>query len=136
MPEDCRNVVAADFDGNGLPDLAVTTFELWPDERQVMHLFPNFHQTKNHWIGFKLRESKDWPPLMGAQLQIKYQNKTLTRPIITGDGYRTQSPYQFHFGIGQTDQIDEMILQWPDGTRYTLSPNDIDRYHLVEPVRR
>ena len=136
MPEDCRNVVAADFDGNGLPDLAVTTFELWPDERQVMHLFPNFHQTKNHWIGFKLRESRDWPPLMGAQLQIKYQNKTLTRPIITGDGYRSQSPYRFHFGIGQTDQIDEMILQWPDGTRHSFTPEDIDRYHLVEPVRR
>jgi len=132
MPEDCRNVVAADFDGNGLSDLAVTTFELWPNERQVLHLFPNFHQTKNHWIGFELSESKDWPPLMGSKLQIKYDGKTVSHPIITGDGYRTQSPYRAHFGLGEVDQVDEVIMKWPDGTNYRFTPNKVDQYHLVE----
>ena len=132
MPEDCRNVVAADFDNNGLPDLAVTTFELWPDERQILHLFPNFQKTQNHWIGFELRESKDWPPLMGAKLQIKYQGKTITRPVITGDGYRTQSPYRVHFGLGQMGRIDEVVLKWPDETGYSYVPPEVNRYYSVE----
>ena len=132
LPEDCRNVVAGDFDGNGLPDLALTTFELWPDERQMLHLFPNFLQTKNHWIGFELRESKNWPPLMGSKLQIKTNHKTFTHPVITGDGYRTQSPYRVHLGLGQADHIGEMILKWPDGTRHTFTPDKVDRYYIVE----
>jgi hypothetical protein len=136
MPEDCRNVVAADFDNNGLPDLALTTFELWPDERQVLHLFPNFQKTQNHWIGFELNESKDWPPLMGAKLQMKYEGKTITHPIITGDGYRTQSPYRVHFGLGQVDRIDQVILKWPAETGHSYVPSEVNRYYPVERNER
>ncbi len=132
MTQDCRNVVAADFDGNGLPDLAVTTFELWPDERQVLHLFPNYHQTEHQWIGVELREKENWPPLMGAKLKIKSRNRTFVHPVITGNGYRSQSPYRVHFGLGQADSVDEVTINWPDGTKLMFPIDMVNRYHRID----
>lgn len=131
MAEDCRNVVAADLDGNGLPDLAVTTFELWPNEKQVLHLFPNFHQTEHQWAGFDLRHAEGYPPLMGGHLRIETTGRSFSHPIVTGDGYRSQSPYQVIVGLGVAESIQKATLRWPNGETFTMDRAEVRNYHVM-----
>lgn len=131
MGEDCRNVVSADLDGNGLPDLAVTTFELWPDEKQVLHLFPNFYQSEHEWVGVNLLQDKEFPPLMGAQLKIETNRRVHTHHIVSGDGYRTQSPYQYVLGLRDSEHVQTMVVEWPNGQSVAVDRVKVNEYNVV-----
>lgn len=130
MSEDCRNVVATDLDGNGLPDLAVTTFELWPDEKQALHLFPNFHHAEQRWVGVDLRHGKKHSPVMGAQVKIQTDRRMYVRPIVSGDGYRSQSPYQFMIGLGDSESVQKVTLEWPNGVTAAMDRVEAGGYNV------
>jgi hypothetical protein len=66
LEADSRNVVATDLNGDGAPDLAVTTFEVYPRARQTLKIF------ENHL------------PQQGRRSAVKYK--------VTGDSYRSQAP--------------------------------------------
>jgi len=124
-------VVSADLDGNGLPDLAVTTFELWPDEKQVLHLFPNFYQSEHEWVGVNLLHDKEFPPLMGAQLKIETNRRVHTHHIVSGDGYRTQSPYQYVLGLRDSEHVQTMVVEWPNGQSVAVDRVKVNEYNVV-----
>jgi hypothetical protein len=67
LEADSRNVVAADLNGDGKPDLIVTTFEVHPRIRQTIKIFENHLDQKS--------PAKPAPP------KVK----------VTGDSYRSQS---------------------------------------------
>jgi hypothetical protein len=133
MPQDCRNVVSADLDLNGTLDLVVTTFELWPNERQVLHIFPNFHKSEHHWIGLTPQASRDYPPLMGGKLIIQTPEGSITRPILSGDGYRSQSPYQRVVGLGSGVTVEDVNIIWPNGKMKSFGALSADLHHVLHP---
>src|SRR3989442_1028566 len=100
MERDCRNVVADDLDGDGRPDLLVTTFEEWPAPRQELHIFQNNSSAPGNWIGVRLREAGHGHSPVGATIVLTSPTGRQTRRIVTGDSYRSQSSTTAHFGLG------------------------------------
>ena len=131
LSQDCRNVVAADLDLNGRPDLCVISFELWPDERQALHLFPNFLETDHHWLGLSLDEGQGPESFMGCVVELRLPGETVPQVVVSGDGYRTQSPYQLLFGLGELSEVEEVLVAWPSGATLRLKHPEVDRYHRL-----
>ena len=131
LSQDCRNVVAADLDLNGRPDLCVVSFELWPDERQALHLFPNFLETNHHWLGLSLQEGRGPESFMGCVVELRLPGETVPQVVVSGDGYRTQSPYQLLFGLGESTQVEEVNISWPSGRSLRFMNPEVDRYHRL-----
>ena len=53
--------------------------------------------------------------------------------VTAGDGYACKNESLIAFGLGLTDQIDDVTVQWPDGIEQTFSIPQLDqRYLLVE----
>ena len=48
--------------------------------------------------------------------------------ISSGDSYRTQHPSVIHFGLGETQRVDQATIRWPDGTQETLGGLGINQY--------
>ena len=131
LSQDCRNVVAADLDLNGRPDLCVISFELWPNERQALHLFPNFLETDHHWLGLSLDEGQGPESFMGCVVELRLPGETVPQVVVSGDGYRTQSPYQLLFGLGELSEVEEVLVAWPSGATLRLKHPEVDRYHRL-----
>jgi hypothetical protein len=131
LQEDCRNVVTDDLDGDGRQDLLVTTFEVWPQSKQVLHVYRNSLAATGNWIGFRFPEQARTPSPVGAQVLVHFSDGTRVRQIVTGDSYRSQHANTVHFGLGRSERVGSAEIQWINGPKLTLPEPEINRYHEV-----
>lgn len=125
VTEDCRNVVAGDFDEDGRMDLALTTYEQWPVTRQRLLIFRNRCVNDGHWIGYRLNA-----PAPGSHLEVTTREGIRRHWWVNGDGYRSQSDTEAHFGLGQGTEV--LKAEWVrlGGARQEL-PRTLDRWHRI-----
>ena len=125
VTEDCRNVVAGDFDEDGRMDLALTTYEQWPVTRQRLLIFRNRSVQDGHWIGYRLDT-----PAPGSHLEVTTREGIRRHWWINGDSYRSQSDTEAHFGLGSSAEV--LKAEWVrlDGARQEL-PRTVDRWHRI-----
>ena len=125
VTEDCRNVVAGDFDEDGRMDLALTTYEQWPVTRQRLLIFRNRSVNDGHWIGYRLNA-----PAPGSHLEVTTREGIRRHWWVNGDGYRSQSDTEAHFGLGQGAEV--LKAEWVrlGGARQEL-PRTLDRWHRI-----
>jgi len=131
LEEDCRNAVSDDLDVDGKIDLLPTTFQVWPEIRQALYLFPNFTVPTGNWIGIRLRESGPGFSPIGAKIVLTTSKRTEVRQLVTGDSYRSQHAPVAHFGLGESTEVTQAEIVWPNGQRQTLQNPAINRYHSV-----
>lgn len=124
---DTRNAVAADFDGDGRMDLAVTTFEEWPARRQRLVVLRNRTEAAGHWVGFRF----DACSAVDATVRIATAGGRQQRRGAAGESYRSQSVGALHFGLGKADRIVSAEVVWPGGRRQDLGTPAVDRWHVI-----
>lgn len=125
VTEDCRNVIASDFDDDGRVDLAVTTFEQWPVFRQRLLILRNESDSSGNWIGFRFGGST-----VGCRVELETVKGVRRHWFVTGDSYRSQSDFEAHFGLGDLSAVTKAELVLPDKRRITL-PVGINHWHTV-----
>lgn len=125
LTEDCRNVVAGDFDRDGRVDLAVTTYEQWPVARQRLVILRNVSEGKGGWIGYRL-------PVHVPGSWIELETTAGVRRVwrVTGAGYRSQETEAVHFGLG-TAKVLRAEWVWPGGKKVKL-PVETARWHEMD----
>ncbi|MBN8249862.1 MAG: CRTAC1 family protein [Verrucomicrobia bacterium] len=127
VPMDCRNLVAADLDLDGRPDLVLTTQEGWPRTRQRLLVYRNRLTPRGRWMGFRFAGA----PPSGTQVMLEMPGGTRSRWRTTGDGFRSQGPAAVHFGLGDAAPVRARI-QWGTGKPDTVIESPAaDRWHAV-----
>jgi enediyne biosynthesis protein E4 len=128
---DSRGVIAEDFDGDGRVDLAV----LESDSRSTklvhrFHLYRNTWTSNGNWIGARLRPVAG-QSVLGAQVKVVTPQRSLVGVLVAGDSYRVQHSATKHFGLGETDNVTRIEVQWPGGRRTIVDSPAINQYHTV-----
>ena len=70
---------------------------------------------------------------IGSTIYLHYDGKTIMRYVHAGEGYLNQNSYHQHFGIGDSNIIDSLTVEWLNGltdTYYNLQANQF--LHLIE----
>ena len=128
---DSRAVVAADLNLDGCEDLIYTTFEVFPQVQQKLKVVYNSQSNSNSWVGLNFH-LYDQPPGTKVTLRRKDNESLLTRWMIYGESYRSQSPWCLKFGLGKYRDECEIEVTPANGLpskKFQVEPN---QYHIFK----
>lgn len=117
-----RGGAHADFDGDGLMDLAISVHGGHPI------LLHNTAESSGNWIALRLRQSDFNTYAVGTRVAIRIGDEVRVAQHLAGSSYLSQDGGDLHFGLGQAETIDEMTIHWPDGhveTRHDVPVNRV-----------
>lgn len=122
--EDGRGLAVFDYDGNGSLDLLLRNY------RTQTVLLAN-RGDSNHSVSFELTGTRSNRDAVGAKLRLRSGEHWQTRVVTTGSGYLSASSRRVHFGLGDAERIDELVIEWPSGQRTVLTDLAVDRMHAI-----
>ena len=105
-----RGLAFADFDRDGDVDLLLTT------NNGPAYLFRNDLHSGNRALRLHLTGTKSNRDAIGAVVRIYHGGETQMRTIRCGSSYLSQSELPLTFGVGKSDRVDRLAVEWPSGT--------------------
>jgi enediyne biosynthesis protein E4 len=82
---------------------------------------------RNHWLLVRLQAVGGNRFGMGAAVEIRQRDRKLLRRAHTDSSYLSASDVRVHFGLGDDAKIEDLVVQWPDGTREGWDKIQADR---------
>lgn len=101
-------------------------------------LFRNDLNNGNHWVAFKLVGTTSNRSAIGAKMRILVtiggQAKWLRRDVSAQNAFQGQNDLRLHFGLGDAQSIDSLVVTWPSGAVTTCGGVGINQYFEVAEV--
>jgi hypothetical protein len=104
-----RGLAFADFDLDGDVDLLLTT------NNGLAYLFRNDLRSDNRAARFHLTGTKSNRDAIGTVVRIYHGGQSQMRTVHGGSSYLSQSELPLAFGVGKSDRIDRVTVEWPSG---------------------
>ena len=120
----------ADFDLDGLPDLALANSG--PDDGN--QIFDN-RSAGGNFIAFRLEGDESNFFGIGSRVELYYGDEVVMKQVYAGSGYASQSSSRLHFGLGEHEAVDSLVIYWPSGIRQTFTGPVINLLHAVKENR-
>lgn len=118
-----NGVVYSDLDNDGDLDLVVNNLE------DFASIYRN-NTSNSNYIGFTL-EGKDQQIPIGTRIHLKASGKYQMQELNLSRGYLSSVSPRVHFGLGAAPEIEEVIVEWPDGNRTKLEDLRVNSYNAV-----
>ncbi|MEM9820802.1 MAG: VCBS repeat-containing protein [Bacteroidota bacterium] len=106
----------ADLDNDGDLDLVLN------NTNEMAGLYENStaDQQLNNHLRLKLTGDQKNLRAIGAKVSIKYGDQIQIQEVSPVRGYMSASEMSLHFGLGKTQSVDELTIDWPDGRQTFL----------------
>jgi hypothetical protein len=116
-----------DLDNDGDLDLVVS------NENQPSLIYRNNSREINHanYIGISLTGREKNPFAIGSKVQLFTGGMVLTRELVPSRGFQSSVDYKIIIGLGDTKQVDSMIITWPDRSRTIIQQPAINKVHSI-----
>lgn len=116
-----RSVAVLDWNCDGQPDFAVSHLET------PAALLTNETQHTGHWLKIRLQGVLSARDAIGTTVTVQCGDRVWTRQLTAGSGYQASNERMLLFGLGDCEQIDQVIVRWPSGTTQTFDDIAPDR---------
>jgi enediyne biosynthesis protein E4 len=122
-----RGAAFGDINNDGCVDIVTLNVGEPPS------LLLNHCRNGNHRVLFRLLGTRSNRLAIGARVTVKAGGITQFSEVKGGSSYISQNDLRQHFGLGQNEKMDEVIVRWPNGESETLRNVAADYiYTIVE----
>lgn len=116
-----RSVATLDWNCDGRPDFAVSHLET------PAALLTNETERTGHWLKLRLQAVLSARDAIGTTVTVQCGERVWTRQLTAGSGYQASNERMLLFGLDDCEQIDQLVVRWPSGTRQTFDDIAPDR---------
>lgn len=118
--------VAGDWNGDGMLELMLGHGEAL---QQALSLY-RAKSNGNHWLRVSPRTGAG-APARGAVVKILSGGRRQIRVIDCGSGYLCQQEAVAHFGLGATNVVETLEVEWVDGAKQRIEHPRVDQLHWI-----
>jgi hypothetical protein len=113
-----RGAAFGDYDNDGRTDVLVVDAEGAP-------LLLRNEAPPRRWLGIRLVGTRSNRDGIGARVTVSAGGRTYTRDHQLAGGYVSAHDPRLHFGLGDAEAVDSVVVRWPNGRE--------DRHRNVPP---
>ena len=106
--------VYADLDNDGDMDIVTNNID------DYASVFENTASNKNNHLTLKFKGSEKNVFGLGVKVSISTSENTQYQELTLSRGFQSSVAPQLHFGLGKSDTINTIKVDWPDGKTMTL----------------
>ncbi len=116
-----RGVARGDFDGDGAPDLLVTS------TAGRARLYRNVASPRGHWLTVRAVDPALKRDALGTEIRARAGGRRWVRWLHPAESYLCSSEPRAHVGLGPVAKVDAIEVLWPDGSREAFPGCAADR---------
>jgi enediyne biosynthesis protein E4 len=120
-----RGASYGDFDNDGDLDIVLTQVKGKP------LVLLNDQKLPHHWLKIKLIGTRCNRDAIGAYVTVTTGNYVQKKLVMPTRSYLSQVPATLTFGLGTTEKIQSLLVQWPGGTEKKYPTDGIDRTIVI-----
>ncbi len=129
LDQDGRSFAVVDLNGDGAPDLALMAARQAPQLR----LFRNDLAGTHARLALRLTGTASNRDAVGARVSVETDALKLTRQVRAGSGFISQGSKELIFGLGASQRILKLTVEWPSGKTQDFTDAPLDkRLRLTE----
>ena len=129
LDQDGRSFATLDLDGDGDPDLVVMAARQAPQLR----IFRNDYKGPHKALAIRLTGSASNRDAIGALVTVETDRMRRTKLVQAGSGFISERSKELLFGLGQSERISKLTVEWPSGAKQVFTDVPLDhRLRLVE----
>lgn len=117
LDQDGRSFAVLDLDRDGRPDLAVMAARQAPQLR----LFHNDFAAGGTSIAIRLTGAESNRDAIGARVTIETDRLRRTKIVQAGSGFLSQHSKELLFGLGASQQVKSLTVEWPKGRKQVFT---------------
>ena len=108
-----------DFNNDGFIDIT-TKSQLWVNDTNT-----------NHYLKLRLKGIESNPNGIGSRIEVYGKWGKQIRELRAGQSYSPMNTLNVHFGVGNADIIDSLIIRWPSGTLTKLLNLKVNSTYVI-----
>jgi hypothetical protein len=120
-----RGLVAGDLDRDGDVDLVVT------NANGTVRLYRNETPRQGHWLAVRAIDPALRRDAIGARIEVRLDRRVLVRTVTAARSYLSSADLTTHFGLGEAERVDRILVRWPDGAIEHFDGGDVDRLRVI-----
>jgi len=112
-----------DLDNDGDLDLVINNLDL------EAAIYQNNLNDGRNYIALKLQDGNQVP--YGSKVTILDKDNFQYLELMSARGFQSTSDSRLHFGIGYHNEVDSLLIEWPNGKQTVLTDLKINKTHTV-----
>ena len=120
-----RGVAVGDYDNDGAVDLLIN------NNHGPARLLRNRGADGQHWLMIRCLGSNGLSDAVGAKIFVTAGGKTRRRDVVVNYSYASSCDPRIHFGLGNHEVADRVVVYWPDGAKRTWESVKADQVFIA-----